>query len=77
LYGKEEKEKGYSGSGFNGGSGLGKRLDVAGKLRIPMKEPLEFIISDMSTGMYNLQGFVIYPLRSLLPPLNLARYLGK
>jgi len=79
LFGKEEKEKSssFGSSGF-GSSGMGRRVDVPGKLRLPTSvDPLEFVIPDMETDLYTFQGFAIYPLRSLLPPINLARCIGE
>ena len=78
LYGKEEKEKASGGSGLSGiGSGFGRVRDVPGKLRVPWGDPLEFVVPDMGNEWYEFPGFAIYPIRALLPPINVARYVGE
>jgi len=89
LYGRVEKEKssssgggggGGSGSSSSGSSGLGKMVDIPGKLKLPKEEGghgLDFVVPDMGADWLQFPEFVIYIIRSLLPPVNLARYIGK
>jgi len=76
LFGKEEKER-VGGGGSGGGSSVARMRDVAGKLRLSTGDALDFVIPDMGADWYEFPGFAIYPLRSLFPPINLARYIGK
>jgi len=87
LFDKEDKDNKDRGPEYNpwvipgekeGGILIAKPpRSVPGKFRVPGRDPVEFFVQDMAADWHQFPDFALYPLRSLLPPENLSRFIGK